>query len=155
MYDVTDDSTFEHLERWKSEFLSIGGPHNASSFPFVIIGNKTDMVSSQEQVRISIIYSHHTHPFLYTHLPLTHLTNSNQPPLPNPSQRVSLARVQEWATAQDQPNIVVFETSAKTSDNVNAAFEAVVRSALKQSPSSVPLGGAVQLDKKKGKKKCC
>lgn len=47
LVDVTDPKTFENLETWRAEFLRQVGldESEASSFPFVVLGNKVDRVS--------------------------------------------------------------------------------------------------------------
>uniref|UniRef100_A0AC35U7J4 Ras-related protein Rab-7a n=1 Tax=Rhabditophanes sp. KR3021 TaxID=114890 RepID=A0AC35U7J4_9BILA len=43
VYDVTDASSFKQLDAWRDEFLIQANPRNAENFPFVLIGNKTDL----------------------------------------------------------------------------------------------------------------
>ncbi|ORX86937.1 hypothetical protein K493DRAFT_237724 [Basidiobolus meristosporus CBS 931.73] len=43
VYDVNNYLTFEHLERWRSEFLKQAGVADPTEFPFVVIGNKIDI----------------------------------------------------------------------------------------------------------------
>ena len=47
VYDVTDRQSFEGLEDWYEEFHTKARPTNFDSFPFIVIGNKTD-VGKQE-----------------------------------------------------------------------------------------------------------
>lgn len=42
VYDVTTSKSFESLESWREEFLIHANPRDADSFPFVVLGNKTD-----------------------------------------------------------------------------------------------------------------
>eukprot|EP01041_Mallomonas_annulata_P012488 gene12488-26291_t len=42
VYDVTSDSSFEHLNSWRDEFLSQANPRDPDNFPFVVVGNKID-----------------------------------------------------------------------------------------------------------------
>jgi Ras-related protein Rab-7A len=43
VYDITDDKSFKSLENWMEEFLAQASPRNPSSFPFVVLGNKSDL----------------------------------------------------------------------------------------------------------------
>ncbi|RKP10799.1 small GTPase superfamily, partial [Thamnocephalis sphaerospora] len=54
VYDVNNYHTFEHLARWRQEFLEKAAPPDPEVFPFVIIGNKIDLqerVVSKRQAR--------------------------------------------------------------------------------------------------------
>eukprot|EP00607_Mallomonas_marina_P004646 CAMPEP_0182427166 /NCGR_PEP_ID=MMETSP1167-20130531/15086_1 /TAXON_ID=2988 /ORGANISM="Mallomonas Sp, Strain CCMP3275" /LENGTH=209 /DNA_ID=CAMNT_0024609169 /DNA_START=111 /DNA_END=740 /DNA_ORIENTATION=- len=42
VYDVTTDSSFEHLDSWRDEFLAQANPRDPDNFPFVVVGNKVD-----------------------------------------------------------------------------------------------------------------
>ena len=41
--DLSDGASFEHLAKWKSNFLTNASPNKPDEFPFVLIGNKTDL----------------------------------------------------------------------------------------------------------------
>ena len=43
MYDRSDRSTFENLETWRNLFLKHGAPKENDKFPFLIVGNKSDL----------------------------------------------------------------------------------------------------------------
>lgn len=43
VYDVTSPSSFYSLELWKEEFLIQGMPRDPKKFPFVVLGNKSDL----------------------------------------------------------------------------------------------------------------
>ena len=43
VFDLNDEETFENLSKWKREFLQKANPKNPGTFPFVVIGNKTDL----------------------------------------------------------------------------------------------------------------
>lgn len=47
VYDTTNASSFDHLDQWKREFITQASPENESSFPFLVIGNKTDLENRQ------------------------------------------------------------------------------------------------------------
>lgn len=42
VFDLTDAASFERVAFWKSTFLENNQPANPESFPFILIGNKTD-----------------------------------------------------------------------------------------------------------------
>ena len=41
-YDMTNQTSFENLDRWKRGFLENAGPNDPATFPFVCLGNKLD-----------------------------------------------------------------------------------------------------------------
>ncbi|CAD7932798.1 unnamed protein product [Amoebophrya sp. A120] len=43
VHDLTQFKSFEHLESWREEFLVQAAPKNAENFPFVVLGNKSDL----------------------------------------------------------------------------------------------------------------
>lgn len=40
---MSNRESFEALFNWKREFIDKGNPKDPSKFPFVVIGNKTDL----------------------------------------------------------------------------------------------------------------
>ena len=50
VYDITDHSSFDHLQLWMEEFLAYATPKNVDCFPFLILGNKYDLSSTKRQV---------------------------------------------------------------------------------------------------------
>ena len=43
VFDLTILDSFEYVENWRNEFLSSLNPLDASSYPFILVGNKNDM----------------------------------------------------------------------------------------------------------------
>ncbi|XP_075997002.1 ras-related protein Rab-7a isoform X2 [Genypterus blacodes] len=43
VFDVTSSASFSSLEEWRKEFLIQAEPPNVSNFPFIVLGNKTDL----------------------------------------------------------------------------------------------------------------
>ena len=43
VFDLTNKQSFDHLITWRSEFLDKSMPKDPQSFPFFVIGNKSDM----------------------------------------------------------------------------------------------------------------
>ena len=41
-YDITNQRTFENLNRWKEGFIENAGPYDIQTFPFMLLGNKID-----------------------------------------------------------------------------------------------------------------
>ncbi|TGZ77450.1 GTP-binding protein ypt7 [Ascodesmis nigricans] len=50
VYDVNSLKSFDSLNSWRDEFLIQASPRDPDSFPFVVIGNKTDLPESKRQV---------------------------------------------------------------------------------------------------------
>lgn len=50
VYDVNDLKSFETLNTWHSEFLKQASPMESETFPFVLIGNKTDADGGNSRV---------------------------------------------------------------------------------------------------------
>eukprot|EP00466_Bigelowiella_natans_P017818 jgi/Bigna1/48660/estExt_Genewise1.C_300035 len=48
VYDITDSKSFENLDSWRDEFLGSSNPPDENEFPFVIIGNKIDLLHKRE-----------------------------------------------------------------------------------------------------------
>lgn len=44
VFDLTDPTSFDKIETWRSEFLKQLEPKDPDSFPFVLLGNKCDKV---------------------------------------------------------------------------------------------------------------
>lgn len=43
VFDVTSRASFSALEEWRKEFLIQGEPQEPADFPFIVLGNKTDL----------------------------------------------------------------------------------------------------------------
>uniref|UniRef100_A0A3Q2NRL6 Ras-related protein Rab-7b n=1 Tax=Fundulus heteroclitus TaxID=8078 RepID=A0A3Q2NRL6_FUNHE len=43
VFDVTSMASFSALDVWRKEFLVQGEPQDPSDFPFIVLGNKTDL----------------------------------------------------------------------------------------------------------------
>lgn len=50
VHDITEAKSFDNLESWMDEFLVHANPTNQATFPFVVLGNKSDLGSSRRQV---------------------------------------------------------------------------------------------------------
>jgi Ras-related protein Rab-7A len=46
--DITNQKSFDSLESWRDEFLIQASPRDPENFPFVVIGNKSDMESKRK-----------------------------------------------------------------------------------------------------------
>ena len=44
---MTNVKSFENIAKWKEGFLEHAGPHDPNNFPFVLIGNKSDLEDSR------------------------------------------------------------------------------------------------------------
>ena len=47
VYDVTNANSFETLDSWRDKFLMDITPENPEQFPFVVLGNKSDLENRQ------------------------------------------------------------------------------------------------------------
>ncbi|TNN22090.1 Ras-related protein Rab-7a [Liparis tanakae] len=43
VFDVTSTASFSALKEWRMEFLVQGDPQEPEHFPFIVLGNKTDL----------------------------------------------------------------------------------------------------------------
>jgi len=43
VYDMTQPKSFESLDSWRDEFLVQASPNDPDAFPFVVLGNKSDL----------------------------------------------------------------------------------------------------------------
>lgn len=50
VFDLTNMLSFRNLENWIDEFLLISHPYDPASFPFIIIGNKSDLINDSNRV---------------------------------------------------------------------------------------------------------
>ena len=48
MYDITNQTSFENLSRWKAGFIENAGPSDPHNFPFVCLANKLDQESLRQ-----------------------------------------------------------------------------------------------------------
>merc|ERR1712086_663114 len=51
VFDLTVMKTFEALEGWRDEFLIQAGPRDPENFPFVVLGNKSDLELRQVNLK--------------------------------------------------------------------------------------------------------
>jgi len=50
VYDITDQKSFDSLDQWMDEFLTQAAPRDSKEFPFVVLGNKSDLAKTQRKV---------------------------------------------------------------------------------------------------------
>eukprot|EP00485_Elphidium_margaritaceum_P019583 CAMPEP_0202730814 /NCGR_PEP_ID=MMETSP1385-20130828/186827_1 /ASSEMBLY_ACC=CAM_ASM_000861 /TAXON_ID=933848 /ORGANISM="Elphidium margaritaceum" /LENGTH=210 /DNA_ID=CAMNT_0049397093 /DNA_START=98 /DNA_END=730 /DNA_ORIENTATION=- len=50
VYDITDQKSFDSLDLWMDEFIAQAAPRNPKEFPFVVLGNKSDLAKTKRQV---------------------------------------------------------------------------------------------------------
>mmetsp|Transcript_58902 Transcript_58902/g.97443 ORF Transcript_58902/g.97443 Transcript_58902/m.97443 type:complete len:219 (-) Transcript_58902:169-825(-) len=53
VFDLTSKASFDRVSEWKAQFESVNPTSNA--FPYLLIGNKTDLISSHSERQISVI----------------------------------------------------------------------------------------------------
>jgi Ras-related protein Rab-7A len=49
VFDLTNMLSFRNLENWIDEFLLISHPRDPDSYPFIIIGNKSDLINDSNR----------------------------------------------------------------------------------------------------------
>ncbi|XP_020489436.1 ras-related protein rab7 [Labrus bergylta] len=54
VFDVTSRDSFSALEGWRNEFLIQGEPQEPSEFPFIVLGNKTDLSNREVSHRLAM-----------------------------------------------------------------------------------------------------
>ena len=118
VYDVTKPQTFQNITKWRTEFSVQLGLTNSDDFPFLLLGNKSDL----------------------------------------PDKAVQESAAREYASMNG--DMLFYEVSAKTADNVQTAFEAIVQRALQRAPKddyNIPASVMNDLNKDKDQKSngCC
>lgn len=56
VYDMTDMRSFDALDSWRDEFLISAAPRDPDSFPFVVMGNKVDVIDRARAVRLLVSF---------------------------------------------------------------------------------------------------
>jgi Ras-related protein Rab-7A len=51
VYDVTSRESFTKMETWRQNFITKSGCKDPETFPFVLLGNKADLVSEDPKNR--------------------------------------------------------------------------------------------------------
>uniref|UniRef100_UPI0037E7984A ras-related protein rab7 n=1 Tax=Semicossyphus pulcher TaxID=241346 RepID=UPI0037E7984A len=54
VFDVTSRASLSALEGWRKEFLIQGEPQDPSEFPFIVLGNKTDLSDREVSSRLAL-----------------------------------------------------------------------------------------------------
>ena len=47
VYDITDQKSFDQIEDWKQKFVNQANIENEREYPFLLLGNKSDMNSNR------------------------------------------------------------------------------------------------------------
>ncbi|XP_034537265.1 ras-related protein rab7 isoform X2 [Notolabrus celidotus] len=53
VFDVTSKDSFSALEGWRTEFLIQGEPEDPAEFPFIVLGNKTDLGNREVSAKLA------------------------------------------------------------------------------------------------------
>lgn len=56
VYDMTDARSFDALDAWRDEFLISAAPRDPDSFPFVVMGNKVDVLDRARAVCVTLFF---------------------------------------------------------------------------------------------------
>ena len=43
VYDMTNPKSFDNIDKWKEGFIEHAAPQDPRTFPFILIGNKSDL----------------------------------------------------------------------------------------------------------------
>ena len=68
-FDLTQPESFQNVEIWRTEFLNALNPSDASTYPFVLLGNKSDLSDSIKVTKEEIdayCNSHNNMPYFAT-----------------------------------------------------------------------------------------
>ena len=52
VFDLTDPESFKKLDRWKKDFSKHGNINDVENFPFVVVGNKSDLENERKVDRL-------------------------------------------------------------------------------------------------------
>ncbi|KAG6436243.1 hypothetical protein SASPL_101128 [Salvia splendens] len=157
VYDVNVMKSFDNLNNWREEFLIQASPTDPENFPFVVIGNKTDVEGGNSRVeknhrakgihlmRGGILWTYHDIYYAVAVKLSLILTNIVLPALPQVSEKKARA----WCASKG--NIPYFETSAKEGTNVEEAFQVIAKNALTTGeeeeiylPDTIDVGSSAQ-----------
>lgn len=133
-YDVNSMATFDHLARWREEFLLQSGVPDAASFPFLLLGNKTDVDARQRQVtprQARDFALRNCNPDVWRRnflgwappSPSSHSSSPPSSPFLSPGSSASGGNPLE----AERDHLPWFETSAKDGANVEATFDFIAR----------------------------
>lgn len=111
VYDITKPKTFESLQNWKEEFLIQAGPRDPDNFPFALLGN---MVDKADERRVS--------------------EEAAKRWCKKGSKTSTSDEANQGTGSSSVEPTPYFETSAKEAINIDAAFQAIAKAALKQDP---------------------
>eukprot|EP00485_Elphidium_margaritaceum_P000184 CAMPEP_0202694834 /NCGR_PEP_ID=MMETSP1385-20130828/8587_1 /ASSEMBLY_ACC=CAM_ASM_000861 /TAXON_ID=933848 /ORGANISM="Elphidium margaritaceum" /LENGTH=213 /DNA_ID=CAMNT_0049350745 /DNA_START=46 /DNA_END=687 /DNA_ORIENTATION=+ len=48
VYDITNEQSFEKIESWRENFINQASPEKVDEFPFLLLGNKSDLAGSRK-----------------------------------------------------------------------------------------------------------
>ena len=55
VFDLTDPESFKKLDYWKKLFLKHGNVNDAENFPFVVVGNKSDLENERKVDKLRVM----------------------------------------------------------------------------------------------------
>lgn len=109
VYDTTVPCSFKYLEICRDEFLNQVCPDDPDHFPFVVLGNKSDL----ENQAVNIIFIFKCFILLSFNFYVLKITQK---------------MAQDWCRSKN--DIPYFQTSAKNGNNVDIAFDTVAKNAI-------------------------
>ena len=69
VFDITNKDSFTNVENWRTEFLDQLNPPDAKTYPFLLLGNKSDMSNDMQVTKDEIdnyCKEHNNMPFFMT-----------------------------------------------------------------------------------------
>ena len=57
VFDLTNEMSFRHLDTWRDEFLIQASPKDPENFPFILLGNKTDVADEAASRQVKLLNS--------------------------------------------------------------------------------------------------
>eukprot|EP00486_Rosalina_sp_Unknown_P014438 CAMPEP_0201594600 /NCGR_PEP_ID=MMETSP0190_2-20130828/191870_1 /ASSEMBLY_ACC=CAM_ASM_000263 /TAXON_ID=37353 /ORGANISM="Rosalina sp." /LENGTH=268 /DNA_ID=CAMNT_0048054281 /DNA_START=100 /DNA_END=906 /DNA_ORIENTATION=+ len=139
VYDITDSSTFQKIDEWKSSFINLNSDKGDGEFPILLLGNKDDLASQSRQVDSSAGRStfqkidEWKSSFLNLasdsskedgQFPILLLGNKDD--LASQSRQVDSSAGRDYAKRQD---MLFYETSAMNGHNIVQAVKAIAAKA--------------------------
>ena len=66
VYDITSELSFQRIESWKDNFIEQASPEKVDEFPFLLLGNKSDLENRRQvQTKTAKEYAHQHHMIYY------------------------------------------------------------------------------------------
>ena len=120
VFDLTNYQSFSNISYWYDEFLINRTPNKPSEFPFVLIGNKSDLINDNELIN--------------KENEMRENINSNYDELLsyNPMFYKGIVNERMIENFCKEKKIKYFSVSAKNNENIKDAIDYIINSAIKR-----------------------